>query len=74
MGEDPTSIEDLLCDPDRGAHEQGKRVTRLAPHNFGGHIPHIMCSDTFTAVIPPVRICAGLCQERVPRSAMLYQR
>ena len=22
----------------------------------------------------PVRICAGLCQERVPRSAMLYQR
>ena len=26
------------------------------------------------AVIPPVRICAGLCQERVLRSAMLYQR
>ncbi len=26
------------------------------------------------AVVPLVRICAGLCQERVPRSAMLYQR
>jgi len=53
----------------------GMAITdRPTQRSVRAELPHKMCSSTFHAVVPLVGICAGLCQERVPWSAMLYQR